>query len=437
MNSLSAASICQHIGMKSDPSTAVAYSSPSNHCFHCRVSAIPKLEHQGYFCLTTKHVNCPVYCQSERLPFPSNLAHIESHQKNHYRPAWQFLIAAVGIILIGFLFWLGYKALPAKQAPSAELPTLVPATLTLIIPSQEPSKVPTFTAWPTNTPIPATPTAQPTAQPTELSLQNHALEVPIMVGEQSFLMHRVTEGDQILFLTEKYDTNLKVLEWINHVPPAPLFVDKVIVIAPGLKDIDPSLPPLEPYQVADKETDIQGLAGKLGIDLEKLKRYNHCSDTCNFVKGDWLLLPPRTNVSVPYTSTPGPSSTPTTKTHALEVPFKVGKWTFILHRVIDGEQVIFLKEQHQTTIEVLNEINYKTAVPLWAGQVIVIADGLIVNVDPELPPFEPYQVTDKEISIEDLSLKLGSDLNLLKYYNNCSDGYKFVQGDWLLIPHPK
>jgi hypothetical protein len=258
-----------------------------------------------------------------------------------------------------------------------------------------------------------------------------------MVDEQSFVLHRVVEGEQILFITEKYHTTLKVLEWINHIPPAPLLAGKVIIIAPGLMEIDQALPPFEPYQVTDKETSIQGLAGKLGIDLEKLKYYNQCSDTCQFVRGDWLLLPPRTNFPTPNTPTPRPLSTPTTKNHALEVPIMAGNQPLIMHRIKEGEQVIFLIEQHQTTIEVLQEINYTTAVPLWVGKVIVIAPGLIVNVDPGLPAFEPYQVTDKEISIEDLNLKLGADLNLLKYYNGCSGGCQFVQGDWLLIPHPK
>jgi hypothetical protein len=227
------------------------------------------------------------------------------------------------------------------------------------------------------------------------------------------------------------------LEWINQSPPVPLLAGKVIVIAPGMVDIDQTLPPFKPYEVTDKETNIEGLAGKLGVNPDKLKYYNGCSDNCKLVKGDWLLVPPETKVQIPYTPTPGPTSTPSSKTHALEVPIMVGEQPILMHLVLDGEQVIFLMQQHKTTIEVLQEINFKPAVPLWAGKVIVIAPGLIVNVDPELPPFEPYQVTDKEINIEDLVLKLGVDLNMLKYYNGCTDGCRLVKGDWLLVPRKK
>jgi len=394
------------------------------------------MEQQENFCLARAHVNCPVYHQPESTPFPEGLMYAEPRQEQHRRPVWQFLIMAAGSLLIGLLLWTGYQSSSAGPVTNTNFPTPLPAS-TRVIPSQEPSKIPTFTQWPTNTPIPATPTMQATIPPTEFSSQSHALEIPIAVGEYSFMMHRVTEGEQILFLTGQYHTTLKALEWINLTPPAPLLTGKVIVIAPGLTEIDPSQPPLEPYQVMDKTTTIQGLAGKLGVDLEKLKYYNRCSDACQFAQGDWVLLPPRTTFSIPNTPTPKPSLTPSNQTHALEVPFTVGKWTLMLHRVTDVDQVIFLLEQYQTTIEVLQEINYKNAVPLQAGQVIVIAPGLIINVDPELPPFEPYQVTDKEISSGDLSSKLSIDLKSLEYYNNCSTGCKLIQGDWLIIPHSK
>jgi hypothetical protein len=265
----------------------------------------------------------------------------------------------------------------------------------------------------------------------------HALEVPILIGKQPLLMHRIAEGEQVPALIEKYQTTVKVLEWINNSPPVPLWAGKVIVIAPGLLNIDQTLPPFEAYEVKNQEISLQDLAGKLGVDLEKLKYYNRCPDTCPLVKGDWLLVPPRTNTPVPNTPTPGPSATPITKIHALEVPIKVGDRTLIMHRVLAGDQLITLTKQYQTTLEVLEEINFKQVIPLWAGKVIVIAPGLIVNVDPEFPPFEAYEITDKEISIEDLNLKLGVDLALLKYYNGCTDGCKLFKGDWLLVPRTK
>lgn len=435
MNSSSQSSICQYLGLKHDSATAIAYPSKSNHCFHCQVPSIPVLEHQRAYCLVEAHTNCPIYIQPETKPFPKNIMDVDIERRPQRRPVWQFIALGIGVLLVGLVLWLGYKSLSARQVPVTQNPIL-PATSTRIPANKV---TPTAIGTPpllTNTPVPVTPTPETSSTPTEFPPQAHALEVPILVGKQPFLMHRILEGEQILFLTQQHQTTLKVLEWINQAPPTPLLVGKVIVIAPGLMDIDQTLPPFEAYQVTDEKTNLQGLAGKLGVDLEKLKYYNHCSDICQLVKGDWLLVPPQTNSPIPYTPTPGPSPTPG-KPHALEVPFTVGNQTLLMHRILDGEQLVFLTEQHQTTIEVLQEINYKQAVPLWAGQVIVIAPGLIVNIDPELPPFEPYEVTDKEISIEDLNLKLGADLAMLKYYNGCSDGCQFVKGDWLLIPHSK
>jgi hypothetical protein len=436
MNSSSHSSICQYVGLKEDPATAISYPSTSNHCFHCQIPSVPTPEHQEAYCLVKTHTNCPVYTQPETKPFPKNIMEADSEQGSYRRPAWQFIILAVGILLGGFVLWLSYQSFSARQIPITWI-SFLPATPTSVAPSIATPTVSVTSPPSTNTPTPALPTPKPSLTSTDFPFQIHALDVPIMVGKQPILMHRALEGEQILLLTKQHQTSLKVLEWINHSPPAPLFAGKVIVIAPGLMDIDQALPPFEPYQVTDKEISIQGLAGKLGVDLEKLKYYNRCSDTCLLVKGDWLLLPPRDNIPIPNTPTPGPSSTPSSKTHALEVPILVGEQLILMHRVIEGEQAIFLIQQHQTTIEVLQEINFKSAVPLFAGQVIAIAPGLMVNVDPELPPFEPYQVTDKEINIEDLVLKLGVDLNLLKYYNGCSEGCRLVKGDWLLVPRTK
>jgi hypothetical protein len=438
MNSPSFSSICPYVGMKYDSTTSCAYPSTSNHCFHCQVPAIPALEHQEAYCLVKAHVNCPVYIESETKLFPKNILYASTEILPRRKPVWKFTMLAAGILLAGFALWLGYQLFSAGQLPTSFLP-IPPATLTSVAPSLVPPKASVTSRPPTVTPTPVTPTPEPSLTPTtEFPLQIHALDTPIMVGKQPFLMHRVVEGEQILLLVKKHQTSIKVLEWINHTPPAPLSVGQVIVIAPGMLVIDQTLPPFEPYQVIDKEISIEGLAGKFGVDLDKLKYYNNCSEGCRFVKGDWLLIPPATNIPIPNTPTPMPPSAPPSKTHVLEVPIMVGKQPILMHRVIEGEQITLLIKQYETTIEALQDINYIQAVPLLAGQVIVIAPGLVVNVAPNsLPSFEPYQVTDKEINIEDLVLKLGVDLTTLKYYNGCTDGCWLVKGDWLLVPRAK
>jgi hypothetical protein len=378
-----------------------------------------------------------VYSQPKENPFPQNLLYSGPKQRQHHIPVWQFIVFGTGILILGALLWIGYRSIPAKL-DSPDQVAVPPAKNTTSTPVLAPSTASVSSA-PTNTPGPvATSTSSgPSNSPTALPHPNRTLDVPIMVGQQPILMHRIADGEQILFLTEQQHTTIKVLEWINYETPVPLIVGKVIVIAPGMMNIDQSLPPFEPYQVMDPLTSIQGLAGKLGVDLKKLEYYNNCSDACQFAKGDWVLVPPRTNIPTPNTPTPAPTSTPSSRIHTLEVPIQVGNQQLILHRVTDGDQVIFLMKQYQTTVEALQEINFQPAVPLLVNQVIVIAPGVIINIDPKLPPFEPYQVIDNKIEIEGIALKLGIDLNTLKYYNNCPNGCSLIKGDWILIPHTK
>jgi len=433
----SRSSICQYVGSKYDPATPFAYPSLTNHCFNCQVPAVPSLEHQGAFCLTLNHTDCPVFTQPETKPFPKNIMAANMQDLPGRRPIWQFIVLAAGIFLAGFVFWLGFQSFSAEQIPAIQ-PSIPRATSSSLTPSLMPTKV-SLTPPLTNTPTP-TPSPEPSPTTTEFPPQIHALDVPVLVGEQSILLHRIREGEQIVSLLKDYQTTIEVLQAINHLPLQPLFLDQVIIIAPGLQVVDPNLPSFEPYQVTDKEISIENLAGKLGVDLPKLKYYNRCSNACPQVKGNWLLLPPAINTPIPATPTPEPSLTPAlspAKFHTLDVPFMVGKQPILIHRIMEWEQAILLVDKYQTSIEVLQEINYIPAVPLLKDQVIVIAPGLIINLDPELPALEPYQVTEKEISIEALAQKLSVDLSLLKYYNACSDGCRLVKGDWLLIAHPK
>ena len=62
--------ICPHLGLKSDPTTALHFASVGNYCHHVNPPEVVKETHQTAFCLTADYVNCPVYKMAAggRLP---------------------------------------------------------------------------------------------------------------------------------------------------------------------------------------------------------------------------------------------------------------------------------------------------------------------------------------------------------------------------------
>jgi len=145
---------------------------------------------------------------------------------------------------------------------------------------------------------------------------------------------------------------------------------------------------------------------------------------------------------VPPTRSPAPTSilVPTTTTvpqaHALEVPINVGDHKFIIHQVVEGQTFEMLTATYTTTPDVIRALNYFMPPSLWENSVIVISPGL-KTVDPELPAFLAYEVTEAEITIDELTQKLEVDSMLLRNFNACPDNCLLAAGDWLIIPIPK
>lgn len=438
MNSNVHSTTCPHLGLKDDPASSYTYPNAANHCFHCRLASIPAFEHQGAFCLSNEHAACPVFAQAENGPFPQNIRFVGAERSSKSGRPWQLAIFAAGIFVIGLMLWLFLPSFSAGLAPTpmpSGLPTSFPSSTPEPIVTKSSSLLPLPA---TKTPIPFTSTPLPSPTPTDFPPQERGLDTSFLIDEQPVLMHRVVDGEQIALLAKQHQTAIEVIQSINYNLTMPLYVGRVIVIAPGLTQIDPNLPNLEPYQVTDAQISIEDLSIKLRTDSNQLKYYNRCSAECKLSKGEWLLIPHQ-KTPTPLPPTPIPSLTPTevpSTAHTLENPILVGVQPFLLHRAAEGEQIVLLIKQYQTTLEVLRAINYKSPTPLLLGKVIVIAPGL-QSVDPNLPALEPYQVIDTEINIDDLGLKLGVNLVALKYYNGCVDGCQLVKGDWLLLPHVK
>lgn len=156
------------------------------------------------------------------------------------------------------------------------------------------------------------------------------------------------------------------------------------------------------------------------------------------------LKPPKVGVtSPPPTLTPIPptateTATPTLtplppQVHTLDQPVIVNGQAFVMHRIIDGEQLAILTKRYQTSVEVLNAINFYPPVPVWAGRVLVLAPGLLEL--PTIMPLDPYEVTEAT-RLEDLAASLAVDPQLMLTYNGCNPGCELAPGDWVMVPRP-
>ena len=270
---------CPFLGLKNDTRTSLAYANTANHCFHCQVPAIPRLDHQTAFCLTSNFIECSVFAQSEKLPFPGKLKQAVKRPEQQ-RLVWRTILLLLGLLLVAVLAWQVYLSISARQIATAQ--AAAPAS----IPSSTPTSPPP-TSTPTSQPASATPS--PTA--TSLPPQKHTLEVPVKVDGQEFIIHAVTTGEQMVLLARDYQTSVEAIQALNYQMSTSVWVGGAIVIAPDTLAIDPAVPAMAAYKVADAEISLQDLAVKLGVDLALLKRYTRCPDGCQLHSGDWVMLP--------------------------------------------------------------------------------------------------------------------------------------------------
>ena len=105
---------------------------------------------------------------------------------------------------------------------------------------------------------------------------------------------------------------------------------------------------------------------------------------------------------------------------------------FIIHRVKSGENLDLYAQEYNTTIEAIRAVNYYLTTPIWEDWLIVIP--LDTTDTANLPAFEAYMVTEKNITVEKLAQSNLVDPALLKSYNGYPDNYQLTAGEWVLIP---
>lgn len=151
------------------------------------------------------------------------------------------------------------------------------------------------------------------------------------------------------------------------------------------------------------------------------------------------LLASGTQTPLPKPSlfpTPPPTETPVEirEGHFLEKPF--GKdYCFVVHQVISGESLLFLATQTNTTPDVIKAINYHLIVPIWIDSIIILPIDLM-DVD-DLPAFQAYQVTESNLTLQQVAVRFTTNLDDLVYYNDIAAEETLIIGEWLIIPRAR
>ncbi len=272
--------VCPHLGLRQDNATHMGFPSAANYCLNCRQPTLPSLAHQESHCLGGAHVECPVYLAQGRVSMPAELRGIPPISGNLMKFVLILVLALLAIFffLIRPMLWPANSLMPVSQA---DLPLVVPPALISASATQDPT--PTLAAIAVVTVPSATP---------ELPRPVLAFEVTrVPVGQsQPYLIHVVKEQETLDLFALNYDTTVEAIMAVNYKITPPVWVDYPIVVPVGAED-GAGLPSFTVYEVKDVETvSSEALAGELNVDVESLERYNGCSGSCEFVRGDVLLI---------------------------------------------------------------------------------------------------------------------------------------------------
>jgi hypothetical protein len=295
--------VCEHLGMKDDPRTSLAYPSVWNHCYLANPPETVRLEHQRAYCLSAAHVQCPVFQANKAAPLPQAIRGRHPPEPHRNRAGVIIPILLGLLALAAGLAWfaeakgmLQIPGLPLPRAASTGAPSAVPATA-----SPMPTLrvvVPPVVSTSTPQPTPADPAVEPTyfdssaPTPTPITTSaawcGHQMDVPFGPGNK-LLIHKVGGGDSLNGYEITYRTSVKAIEGVNLTFRIPVPRETVLVIPLDTLEVG-GLPVLEPMQVSERNTPIQTMAYKLSADLLAFEKYNGFDESCRDFIG-WVVAP--------------------------------------------------------------------------------------------------------------------------------------------------
>ena len=305
---------CPFLGLNDDNTSHMAFTSPENHCYHCKPIVPIKLEHQNDYCLDPNFLTCPIFTDKEGRRVPNNLIYIEDAGSISIdkRLLWAGLILA-GIAVAISLFFAFENTKNSESPPSSltsasslfeSTATSLATDSTILIPNTE--TVPdSVTA--TTSPFPTLTLVVPTSNSTEINTvpvlssitpsatfmmtpkSPYSLDAPIGRG-QLFIIHKVANGENLTTLADTYNTSVEAILAVNYMLNVPIRVDATVII-PLQKEDTQGLSLFEPYQVTHAQIAAEALAKELETDALLFKYVNDLDDGDILHKGDWILVP--------------------------------------------------------------------------------------------------------------------------------------------------
>ena len=302
---------CPYLGIKEESSTQYRYPSHAHRCFQVKFPERIELAHQEKFCLSELYKECEVFNSSgeEHLP-----AHIQVERRERRTPpyfkSWILISLTIGLMILLVAGILVVKDRFSRTNYGGDGKSSTPIPTDVFTNSSEsivsPSPSTTLTSVPTekNTKtieppaavligIPSetttsTPTPSPTGTKAATLTPGPAFETPFG-PDQSYLLHRVGDGESYAQIAEMYDTTTEVWEMSNIRPEnTKLLSGMIIVVLPGVHEIEGTQKFIIVF--VDRRTEVKALAEKYQIDLEEIQKFNSLSNNNWIPAGRWLII---------------------------------------------------------------------------------------------------------------------------------------------------
>jgi len=281
---------CPYLGLQDDSETALGFASNWNCCHHVRPVAIPSLEHQRSVCLTTEYTQCPVFLAANKKKLPKDLR--MSQQRGGYKLAGAWLLVLIvlfffvssALILSGHWkpTWIEDQTLPEWISKAMQV-GVATNTNTPLIETDTPVIVSNTPVTPTKIFTVATQTEPPVATYCAYPLET------LIGAEKIFILHRVTGGENMAILAERYETTEQAIDAVNFFLPSPIWAELVIVIPVETTDVD-EFPSFRPIFLEEDDISIEELAQSLTVSSSDLIEFNYLDSSCLSFHG-WVLVP--------------------------------------------------------------------------------------------------------------------------------------------------
>ena len=183
-------------------------------------------------------------------------------------------------------------------------------------------------------------------------------------GNNLYIKHRVTIGEDIYEIARKYGVNKETLITLNPVARYPLKVGQIIYIPHAQTTY--RISQLKGYKVRPNET-LFSIAAKFQTDVKTLKELNELY-SAQIQTGQELLIPYPSNHQDLY-------SIPANAYSRAKDPNKKNDPQYTYHLVENGETLYSISQKYKVSVDSLKKINNNPSGQIKAGQKILIGKG--------------------------------------------------------------